>query len=185
MSNELNDIVNNYYLAILEYEEFLKIHEPKTDYKGMPFMQKKILKYMNDFYERDFMPWRSLKGDIRKNLFDIFSSKDIEKIMPYLRTEDELGDILTEEAEIDLTKYYKSKGYNIYDDSIKDEIIERSLDICNEINLDSTIFSKNVLMLQPIVIKFNKVCDNLYKSYQNSLIELKEESYEVDNENEL
>ena len=47
MSNELNDIVNNYYLAILEYEEFLKIHEPKTDYKGMPFMQKKILKYMS------------------------------------------------------------------------------------------------------------------------------------------
>ena len=68
---------------------------------------------------------------------------------------------------------------------VKDEIIERSLDICNEINLDSTIFSKNVLMLQPIVIKFNKVCDNLYKSYQNSLIELKEESYEVDNGNEL
>ena len=110
MSNELNDIVNNYYLAILEYEEFLKIHEPKTDYKGMPFIQKKTLMYINDFYKKDFMPWRSLKGDIRKNLFDIFSSKDIEKIMPYLRAEDELGDILTEEAEIDLTKYYKSKG---------------------------------------------------------------------------
>lgn len=162
--SKIEEIVDNYYEAVQEYENYLKsIGYGKKDYSNIEPLQRNIMEVLQNEYEEQSMPWRSLKGDIKSKLFNIFETKDFSKIVFYLRVEDEIGDTLTTSAEQDLIKFYSNNGYDINDDVISDEISEEASQISFKDKIDINIYSKETIDLLFIDKKFTKACDELYK----------------------
>lgn len=161
--SKLEEIVDDYYEAIQEYENYLKDRENKIEINNLSSIEKNLMQIFREEYEEGCMPWRKIKGDIKNKLYYIFSTKNIDKIKSYLRAEDELGDALTTSAEQDLIKFYSKNGYDINDDMISDEISEEASQISFKDNIDTNIYSKETIRLLLIDKKFTKACDELYK----------------------
>lgn len=161
--SKIEEITDNYYIAIQEYDNYLNSKDFNSNNHNINSMQRTLLSVFQRNYEKDYMPWRNLKGDIKHNLLNIFNTKSMEKVVPYLRAGDEVGDALTISAEQDLTKYYLKEGYDINDDEIYDKILEEACNISNYDKLDSNIYSKDTISLFLIDKKFGNACDDLYK----------------------
>lgn len=164
----LDDIVDEYYNAILQYESYLQEHElkekpKKQELSKLKKMEMDIRNSMQEYYERNCMPWRQLKGDIKEGIKKDLSKRD--KLISYLRAEDAIGDSLSSVVEEELAEYYLKNGFDLNDDDIKIKIEEEVCDCYAVSSLDSKKYSKDTLKLKEIAIAFHKACTDIYKIY--------------------
>jgi len=168
--NKVDELAEKYYIAILEYEYYIslsrrgEINLIKLS-NDNPEMYLNIYNCIQEMHEKDYMPWRLLKGDLRKEIEKIFVEEK-EKIPSYLRICDGVWDDFYSMLEADLTKYYKQLGKNIEDEKIKEEISDIACDISSTTNLDSEIYSEDTLNFQKIVLNFSKLEEELFKLYK-------------------
>lgn len=175
---DINEIVNEYYNSVVDLEKFLKyrnsLSEDDRKREQSPFVQS-ILECFEEYYEKQCMPWRLIKGDVKDEMYKIFTASDFNKILPYLNAGDMLTDTLISYLEDDLTDYYQKKGYDVTDDKIKDEIIDKAFDLHFQDEIDSTIFSTDTITLHKIAKRMNIVCNELYEYFQSKKFESTDE----------
>lgn len=174
----VTEIVNEYYNNIVDLEKFLKYRNSLSqneEKKEQPQFVQSILKIFKEDYEKRCMPWRLVNGDLKKEMYKVFTSSDFNKILPYLKADDTLFDTLMSYLEDDLTDYYQKNGYDVTDDKIKDEIIDKAFDLHFQDEIDSTIFSLDTITLHKIAKRMNIVCNELYKYFQSRNFESTEE----------
>ncbi len=180
-------LAKDYYKAILKYEKHFKNTEEQFIgfIKEKPEFQSKveqeialsIFKAINEMYEKDYAPWRLLKGDIVENLIKIFSSKE-DEIMKYIKVSDGLQEILEERAEDELTKFYSKQGLDTDSEEVYNKIVDESITLDLKEEIDSNIFSNDVIEIHSITRCFNDVCKDLYEYYKTQEIEQEVEEIE-------
>ena len=136
----------------------------KTDIKDE--RQKKLVDLIKDWFDKEYLPWRNIEGDIKEHLLSVFSSRN-NSVIPYLRVEDIIWDDLYEFGYMDLEKFYKNQGFDVNDGDFIDKIQQKTFDLINKEVLDPKIFSENTLKLHPIAKKIENVCTNLWDIYNN------------------
>lgn len=168
----LDDIVNRYYEVILEYERYLEKYQNKNEKNSYDSQNEDLFKIFNNtiksIYEKDYMPWRNIKGDIKEELKKDFMNRN--KLIPYLKAEDAIYDNLFSLIEKDLFSYYSKKGFNINEDDMKIKINEEACDYCLGVSLDLNKFSEESLCLKKILNKLKDVCGDIYKIYNGEYV---------------
>lgn len=174
---DINEIVNEYYDIIVDLEKFLEYRNSlsKEEEKNMSAIAKQIRDAFEEYYAKRAMSWRLIKGDVKNEMYKVFESPDQKKILPYLNASDMLSDTLMIYLEDDLTDYYQKKGFDIGDDKIKEEILDKAFDWSTEDEIDHNIFSSDTITLNKISKRMDVVCDKLYKYYKNKIFENAEE----------
>ncbi len=124
---KLDEIVENCYNAISQYESYLKKHELEEEKQTSKItklskMKLDIRNAIREYYERDHMPWRQIKGDLKEGIKEDLLKSD--KILLYLRAEDAIGDTLSSIVEEELKEYYKKNGFDLTDDKVLIKIEE-------------------------------------------------------------
>lgn len=168
--NKVHDLAEKYYIAILEYEYYISLSRRRENNlikvsTDNPEIYLNMYNLIQEMHEKDYMPWRLIKGDLKKEIENIFE-KEKEKIPSYLRICDGVWDDFYLMLEYDLTKHYKQLGQNIEDKKIKEEISDIACDISSTTNLDSKIYSEDTLNFQKIVHTFSELEDKLFKLYK-------------------
>lgn len=180
--NKIDELVEKYYIAILEYEYYLSLsNRGKINTVELPKENQEaylqIYRVMEEMYEKDYMPWRLLKGDLKTEIKKVFEENK-NSIRYYLRICDAVWDDFYSMLESDLTKYYKNSGKDIEDEKVKEEISDIAYDISSTTNLDSKIYSANTLKFQKIVSKFSEIEDDFCKLNKGELEKEEEEVLE-------
>ena len=80
---KLDEIVENCYNAISQYESYLKKHELEEEKQTSKItklskMKLDIRNAIREYYERDHMPWRQIKGDLKEGI-----KEDLLKVIKY------------------------------------------------------------------------------------------------------
>lgn len=184
--NNIDELANNYYLVIEEYEEYLKrVGLGKDSYIEIESNDNDKIRMMKEInnlylacYEERYLPWREIKGDIKLELTNIFKSNDIDKIMPYIGVCDGVYDDLTQFAQEDLEKYYSKIGKKVNNERMKNKIEDETWNIMDNEDIDKNKYSKNTLELFSFAKKFDKVCNDLENFYKD--ISNKEKSIEME-----
>ena len=179
---KLDEIVENCYNAISQYESYLKKHELEEENQiskttKLSKMELDIRNAIREYYERDYMPWRQIKGDLKEGIKEDLLKSD--KILLYLRAEDAIGDTLSSIVEEELKEYYKKNGFDLTDDKVLIKIEEEVGDCYATSSLDSQKYSKDTLELKEISEKFHNVCKEIYKIYTG------EYNFETTNQNRI
>lgn len=180
--SKISELVDKYYIAILEYEYYLSMsNRGKITSIEIPKDNKelfsKIYKAMGEYYERDYMPWRLINGDLKTELSKIFE-KDKDEMRQYFKICDTVWDDFYLILESDLTEHYKDLGKNIDDDKIKEEISDIVFDISSTTELDPKIYSNDTLKFQKIVSKFSEIEDDYLKLNKEEVSKEEEEVLE-------
>lgn len=165
---KLDEIVENCYNAISQYESYLKKHELEEENQTnkttkLSKMELDIRNAIREYYERDYMPWRQINGDLKEGIKEDLLKSD--KILLYLRAEDAIGDTLSSIVEEELKEYYKKNGFDLTDDKVLIKIEEEVGNCYATSFLDSQKYSKDTLELKEISEKFHNVCKEIYKIY--------------------
>lgn len=180
---EVEQLASRYYNFILKYEDYLNDNlSYHIDYSKYPVkeseLMNKIIAGFEEMYVKEYVPWRKIEGYKLEGLIKIFSERN-EEIINYLRISDLLGDTLESCAEEELIKYYKSNGKDIEDDKIQDDILVEVIELSSKSSIDKNIYSKNTIRLHELAYEINKICEDLYKFYnqekKNNLEEIEEE----------
>lgn len=179
---KLDEIVENCYNAISQYESYLKKHELEEENQTnkttkLSKMELDIRNAIREYYERDYMPWRQINGDLKEGIKEDLLKSD--KILLYLRAEDAIGDTLSSIVEEELKEYYKKNGFDLTDDKVLIKIEEEVSDCYATSFLDSQKYSKDTLELKEISEKFHNVCKEIYKIYTG------EYNFETTNQNRI
>jgi len=168
--NKVKELSYKYYIAILEYEYYLSM--AKREYLGIyhlpeenPGLYFKLSNFMRDLYEKDYMPWRLLKGDLKTELEKVFENRT-ENMMSYLRVFDGIWDTFYSMTQEDLMRYYKDSGKDIKYDKVQEEISDIACDISSTTKLDPKIYSKDTIKFQKIVSNFAEIEDDICKLYR-------------------
>ncbi len=177
--SKMDELINKYYIAILEYEYYLSLsNKSKINTINIPNENKEIYlqiyKAMDEIQDRDYMPWRLLKGDLKTELTKIFK-ENRDSIQHYLRICDIVWDEFYSMLEDDLTNHFNTLGKNINDYKVKEEITNIVFDISSTTKLDKKIYSENTLRFQNIVSKFSNIEDEYYKIIKKDEKEQEEE----------
>lgn len=180
--NKVKELTQKYYIAILEYEYYLSLAQ--REYLGIyhlpeekPELYLKLSKLMRETYEKDYMPWRYLKGDLKTELLKVFENRT-ENMCNYLRVFDGIWDTFYSMVQEDLMRYYKDSGKDLQDEKIKEEISDIACDISSTTKLDPKIYSADTLKFQKIVSNFSEIEDDICKLYRGELEKEKEEELE-------
>jgi len=183
--NKVKELSHKYYIAVLEYEYYLSLAQ--REYLGIYHIPEentelyfKLSKFMREMYEKDYMPWRLLKDDLKTGLEKIFENRD-ESMQNYLRVFDGIWDTFYSMVQEDLMKYYKNSGKDIKDDKVKEEISDIACDISSTTNLDPKIYSNDTLKFQKIVSNFSEIEDDICKLYRGEM-DKDLDKYEIQNE---
>lgn len=179
---KLDEIVENCYNAISQYESYLKKHELEEENQTnkttkLSKMELDIRNAIREYYERDYMPWRQINGDLKEGIKEDLLKSD--KILLYLRAEDAIGDTLSSIVEEELKEYYKKNGFDLTDDKVLIKIEKEVSDCYATSFLDSQKYSKDTLELKEISEKFHNVCKEIYKIYTG------EYNFETTNQNRI
>ena len=179
---KLDEIVENCYNAISQYESYLKKHELEEENQiskttKLSKMELDIRNAIREYYERDYMPWRQINGDLKEGIKEDLLKSD--KILLYLRAEDAIGDTLSSIVEEELKEYYKKNGFDLTDDKVLIKIEKEVSDCYATSFLDSQKYSKDTLELKEISEKFHNVCKEIYKIYTG------EYNFETTNQNRI
>lgn len=171
--NRSLEIANQYYEAILKYENYIdKYGKPYSN--EIYLVNKKnisieMIDTLNDYNESIYMPWKKIKGNVRDNLAKIFFLRD-EETMPYLRACDGIGDLLTDLGELELSQYYQSQGFDIKEDKLMIKIVDEAVELHFCEVLDPNIYSEKIVELHAVARNFDKVCNELLEFYQRSYV---------------
>ena len=180
--NKVKELSYKYYIAVLEYEYYLSLAE--REYLGIyhlpeenPQLYFKLSKFMRDIYEKDYMPWRLLEGDLKTGIEKVFENRE-KNMLSYLRVFDGIWDTFYSMIQEDLMRYYKDSGKDIKDDKVEEEISDIACDISSTTDLDPKIYSKDTLKFQKIVSNFSEIEDDICKLYRDGLEKEQEEDLE-------
>lgn len=173
--SNLNDygLAGKYYILIQKFENHLKKYE-QLPTKKVSSKYKDILSFINEYYAKEYYPWRSLpKGRELEEINKIFSS-DVKGIINYLKITDMLHDNFYTLAEDELKKYYSKEQVSKSEDKIIEELLEFNFDR----KFKRKVFSKETLELHRLFEEAQPLEKELYDTY----IQLREKETFKNNE---
>lgn len=156
-------LAGRYYLFIQKYEEYLKKYNSNPVKENVNINPKYIemFSYMQEYFEKDYMPWRSLpKGKELEEIKRIFSM-DANEILKYSRIGDMLHDDFYTLAEDELKKYYSKAKIEKTEDKLFDEINDFKFDR----KFKRKVFSKETIELYRLYKEFEPIEKELYVEF--------------------